>query len=394
MIYSLTPSLQTYAWGGTHYIAQLLNQPTTDQPKAELWYGDHPQAPATLHTPQGDYPLNQWLKNNPQALSKASRQHFGNRLPYLLKILDVARPLSIQLHPNKTQAQQGYSKEQQQNLPDAKRNYPDDNHKPESMIALSDFWLLHGFAPLSQIQQTLHTRPSLHSIAQSLTQYGLAPTYQNILHADQSTLAQWLHPLLNQPPPQQRSTNPDYWLHHTLNTMNIDPDHLDAGLLCFYLFNIVQLNPEQGIYQRAQLPHAYLSGQNVEIMAASNNVLRAGLTPKHIDIDELLRILDPTPITPNILPAPNNHQTTPHNYPAPINDYTLHSQRLTPTPSPHHAHEASILLALSGSAHIHHQQHTLTLEKGQAAFISANTPLTLQSPNNAHLIIASNPTPT
>ncbi|WP_233119908.1 mannose-6-phosphate isomerase, class I [Rappaport israeli] len=312
MIYSLTPSLQTYAWGGTHYIAQLLKQPTTNQPKAELWYGDHPQAPATLHTPQGDYPLNQWLKNNPQALSKASRQHFGNRLPYLLKILDVARPLSIQLHPNKTQAQQGYIKEQQQNLPDTKRNYPDNNHKPESMIALSDFWLLHGFAPLSQIQQTLHTRPSLHSIAQSLTQYGLATTYQNILYADQSTLAQWLYPLLDQPPLQQRSTNPDYWLHHTLNTMNIDPDHLDAGLLCFYLFNIVQLNPEQGIYQRAQLPHAYLSGQNVEIMAASNNVLRAGLTPKHIDIDELLRILDPHPHHPPTFSLPPTTTKPPH----------------------------------------------------------------------------------
>ncbi|WP_332882136.1 hypothetical protein [Rappaport israeli] len=99
-------------------------------------------------------------------------------------------------------------------------------------------------------------------------------------------------------------------------------------------------------------------------------------------------------MTPQHSPCPQQPPNHPTQLPSPINDYTLHSQRLTPTPSPHHAHEASILLTLSGSAHIHHQQHTLTLEKGQAAFISANTPLTLQSPNNAHLIIASNPTPT
>lgn len=379
MIYRLHPALQPYAWGGHDYIPALLRQPPDGTPKAELWYGDHPQAPALIEDRGQTRPLNEWLAAHPQAISAQSRARYGDRLPFLLKILDVRLPLSIQLHPDKTQAEAGYTRETQQNTPAAQRNYVDDNHKPESMIALSDFWLLHGFAPQADIETRLAARPSLVPLLKHLQQQGLAATYAHIMHASQNQLAAWLHPLLEQPAPQHTSADPDYWLHYTQRAMNIARDALDPGLLSFYLFNIVQLHEGEGIFQRARLPHAYLRGQNIEIMAASNNVLRAGLTPKHIDIPELLRIIDNTPVTPHILPQADH-------YPAPVDDYTLRTIHLNhPQTWQYHARQASIILTVRGSITLggHH------LHSGEAAFVTAGEHCTLTTPNTAYAVIAS-----
>ena len=385
MIYPLHGAIQPYAWGGTDYIAQLLRQTPDGTPKAELWFGDHPQAPARI---DHDTPFDQWLRQHPHALSAQSRARFGDHLPYLLKILDVRLPLSIQLHPDKAQAEAGYARETAQHIPAAQRNYGDNNHKPESMIALSEFWLLHGFAPLEVMTERLRTRPSLAPIAELIARHGLHETYARILRATQENLAAWLHPLLDQPAPSQRSANPDYWLHHTCAAMHIARDALDAGLLSFYLFNIVHLQPGEGIYQPARLPHAYLHGQNIELMAASNNVLRAGLTPKHIDIDELLAIIDARPITPAIIPAANRN---PYDYPAPIDDYTLHTLHLTAAhPTPWHAREASILLVISGILHIDDGERRLTVHSGEAAFLTADSRCTLDAEESAFIACASN----
>lgn len=379
MIYRLEPALQPYAWGGYDFIPRLLRQTPDNTPKAELWYGDHPQAPALIHTDGGKIPLDRWIANNPHALSDKSRARYGNRLPFLLKILDVRLPLSIQLHPDKTQAEEGYARETAAQIPDAKRNYVDGNHKPESMVALSDFWLLHGFAPLTVIRERLQTRPSLAPLLERLQTEGLADTYAHIMHAGQDKLAAWLHPLLDRPAPQNISANPDYWLHHTCSAMNIAREALDPGLLSFYLFNIVQLREGEGIFQAARLPHAYLRGQNIEIMAASNNVLRAGLTPKHIDIPELLRIIDSRPVVPHILPPGET-------CPAPVDDYSLHILRPAGGQTVSRStREATILLVVEGGITL----GGLTLESGGAAFIPAGGRFTLHTRENTCLALAS-----
>lgn len=378
MIYKLTPALQPYAWGGYDYIATLLRQSPDGTPKAELWYGDHPQAPALIHENGQTLPLNHWLKAHPEALSDHSRARYGNRLPFLLKILDVRLPLSIQLHPDKAQAQAGYTFEEQQNIPADKRNYVDDNHKPESMIALSDFWLLHGFAPLDVIKARLAARPSLAPLLKDLQTQGLAETYRRIMTANPAQLTAWLAPLLAQHAPDNPE-NPDYWLHHTVGAMNIPRDTLDPGLLSFYLFNIVRLTEGEGIFQAARLPHAYLRGQNIEIMAASNNVLRAGLTPKHIDIPELLRIIDSTPVTPHILPPSDT-------YPAPVDDYTLRTVRIDAGRTwTYRAEEASILLLVQGSL----ESCGLTLESGEALFVPCGAETALTAQTGCYLAVAS-----
>ena len=394
MLYRLHGTIQPYAWGGHDYIPQLLRREPGNKPAAELWFGDHPQAPSTIEADGRQLPLDAWIAENPaRALSAQSRQRFGDRLPFLLKILDVRLPLSIQLHPDKAQAEAGYAREEAAGIARdaATRNYPDDNHKPESMIALGDFWLLHGFAPLDTIYRRIDSRPSLTPLAALISAHGLLDAYTRIMQATPATLAAWLDPLFARPAPQDVSTDPDYWLHYATRAMHIDPARPDPGLLSFYLFNIVYMKEGEGIFQRARLPHAYLRGQNIELMAASNNVLRAGLTPKHIDIGELLRIVDANPVNPAILAPPAPHEHAPHVYPAPVDDYTLTTIRLPdgmnlPLANP----EATILLNLEGRLRVTAGEHSLELRGGEAAYLTPGTPVHLDAHEGCYIVIASN----
>ncbi|MDO5090572.1 MAG: mannose-6-phosphate isomerase, class I [Cardiobacteriaceae bacterium] len=390
MIYRLQGTLQPYAWGGHDYIARLLGQPPDGSPKAELWFGDHPQGAALLADNGQTLALDQWLAAHPEALSAASRARFGARLPFLLKILDVRLPLSIQLHPDKAQAEAGFAREVAAQVPVAQRNYVDDNHKPESMVALSEFWLLHGFAAPEVIAARLAARPSLAPVAQMIGEQGLEAAYARVLRAGQRELAAWLDPLLDAPAPSHMSDNPDFWLHHTVRTMQIPRDALDAGLLSFYLLNIVQLRPGEGIFQPARLPHAYLFGQNVEIMAASNNVLRAGLTPKHMDIEELLRVIDVQAVSPAILPAPATAHGW-HAYPAPVADYALDVLGMADgSVETLVAEEATVLLVLSGELQLTEGDARLRLRPGEAALLTAGSRCTLQSAGETRVVRASN----
>ena len=399
MIYKLHGTLQPYDWGGYEFIPKLLGQKPGAKPAAELWFGDHPAAPSLIEVDGRQLPLNEWLPNHAEeVLSPAAQERFGDRLPFLLKILDVRKPLSIQVHPDKAQAEAGFAREEEANIPANKRNYVDRNHKPESMIALSDFWLLHGFAPLATIEERLQARLSLAPLLAMLQKNGLEEAYRWALHASPEQLWQMLVPLLKEDPDPcgpvdaTRATDPDYWLNRTVGALNLQPEALDPGLLCFYLFNIVALKPGEGIFQAARLPHAYLYGQNVELMAASNNVLRAGLTSKHVDKEELLRIVDCTPLTPAIIPAPPDGNL--YTYPAPVVDYRLESLELAAGHEIHWASpEVAVLLNLSSRLELGAGATRLILKPGEAALISAGEKLYLQADKDkpSYLVLASLP---
>lgn len=398
MIYKLQGTLQPYDWGGYEFIPKLLGQEPGEKPAAELWFGDHPAAPSLIEVNGQQLPLNEWLPAHAEAvLSPAARERFGARLPFLLKILDVRQPLSIQVHPDKAQAEAGFAQEEAAQIPQNLRNYGDNNHKPESMIALSDFWLLHGFAPLATIEERLADRPSLAPLLVMLQKNGLEEAYRWALHAAPEALREMLAPLLNEDPNPcgpvdvARAANPDYWLNRTVGALKLRPEALDPGLLCFYLFNIVALKPGEGIFQAARLPHAYLYGQNVELMAASNNVLRAGLTNKHVDKEELLRVVDCTPLTPAVIPTPPNGSL--YTYPAPVADYRLESLTLA---AGHETHwvspEVAVLLNLSGRLELSAGSTRLILKPGEAALISAGTPVQLCAGDEpSRLVLASQP---
>lgn len=399
MIYKLTGSLQNYVWGGHQYIPQLLNIPAEEnQYYAEWWLGTHHSAPSSIEVDDKNVLLIEFLQKNPTALGAQSRASFGDELPYLLKILDVAQPLSIQLHPTKTQAEIGFAEENAKGieLKAPTRTYKDDNHKPEMMIALSDFWLLHGFKNKSDIIETLASRSSLVPLAKKLHEQDLYAFYADIMQAEQAQLHQWLSPILleNQADYEANNldlTNPDYWVLYTIDAMNISLDKLDAGLICFYLFNIVHLKKGEGIYQDAGIPHAYLRGQNIELMACSDNVIRGGLTPKYVDIPELLKIVDCREVEPKIIPlAPQDARI--FTYATPAKDFALQNIQYE-CGETHHlkAQSASILLVMNGQLNLRSETTALSLKQGEAAFITANASYEVEGLIEGYAVVAKLP---
>ena len=396
-IYQLKGCIQPYVWGGKHYIANLLNVTNTQEPYAEYWLGTHTSASSQLLIANGEISLLDFLHKNPIALGTQSRQLFGDNLPYLLKILDVANPLSIQLHPTKKQAEIGFAQENAAGIPlnDPKRTYKDDNHKPEMMIALSDFWLLHGFKTKAKILDTLRQRPSLADLATKLASQNLADFYADIMLSTQEQLAQWLLPIIDDQQEayeqnQLAMQDPDYWVLYTLHAMQISRDKLDAGLMSFYLFNIVNLQVGEGIFQAAGVPHAYLRGQNIELMACSDNVIRGGLTPKHVDIEQLLKIIDCSEIVPQIIaPAPKNQVYT---YPTPIADFALSNMPYAKnTEISDRTLNGTILLVMAGEITLEAAQQKLTLQQGQAAFIEADTDYRVHGMQEGYAVLAGLP---
>ncbi|OOF88511.1 mannose-6-phosphate isomerase, class I [Rodentibacter ratti] len=399
MIYKLTGALQQYVWGGEHYIPQLLNLAAEEnQHYAEWWLGAHTSAPSTIEVDGKHLPLTTFLQQNPTALGEKSREIFGEQLPYLLKILDVAKPLSIQLHPTKQQAEIGFAEENEKgiDLTDPKRTYKDNNHKPEMMIALSDFWLLHGFKKKEKIFATLAERPSLAPLAEKLGTQDLHTFYAEVMQAEQARLFQWLAPIIEQNCEAYGANelsldNPDYWLLYSMDAMDISAEKLDAGLVCFYLFNIVHLKKGEGIYQEAGIPHAYLRGQNIELMACSDNVIRGGLTPKYVDIPELLKVVDCREVEPQIIPAAP-HDVRVFTYSTPSKDFAL--QNIQYECGETHRlkiQSAGIFMVMKGQINLRSDTTALSLKQGESAFITSGSSYEIEGLSEGYAVVAKLP---
>jgi mannose-6-phosphate isomerase len=253
-------------------------------------------APADLLSENGPaLALNEYIRKHPEnTLGTYTAGRFG-RLPYLLKILDVKDMLSIQVHPTKRNAELEFAAENKKgvalNAPN--RNYKDDNHKPELMLALSEFYLLHGFKPEEELLETLRAVPELSFLAPVFERQGYQELYRTIMEMSQAEVNRILQPLLDRIVPAYKEdrlnrNEEHFWAARAALTYD-EPGKIDRGIFSIYFFNLLNLHPGEAIFQDAGLPHAYLEGQNVEIMANSDNVLRGGLTPKHVDVPELLK---------------------------------------------------------------------------------------------------------
>ncbi|HWK05661.1 MAG TPA: mannose-6-phosphate isomerase, class I [Puia sp.] len=332
-VFKLKGKVQHYAWGGHSYLPRLLSIPNPeDKPFAEYWMGAHDNAPSELVVESGSttltVPLNGYIKEWPEStLGSYVAGRFG-RLPYLLKILDVKDMLSIQVHPTKKNAELEFAAEDKKgvalNAPN--RNYKDDNHKPELMLALSEFWLLHGFKPADVLEKTLLAVPELAFLAPVFKKDGYQGLYKTVMELPQSTVNEGLQPLLDRIVPAYRdgrlSRNEEhFWAARAAETYN-EPGRIDRGIFSIYLFNLLNLHPGEAIFQDAGLPHAYLEGQNVEIMANSDNVLRGGLTPKHVDVPELLKHIKFEATHARVI-AENNTLGTIAAYKTPAPDFEL-----------------------------------------------------------------------
>jgi len=302
-VFRLKGKVQHYAWGGHSFLPALLGLRDPDgKPWAEYWLGAHENAPSLLlpDTGSADDPsqamsLDRYIGEDPQGrLGDYAAGRFG-RLPYLLKILDVRDMLSIQVHPSKRDAEKEFAEESKKGIPlnAPDRNYKDDNHKPELMVALSDFWLLHGFKPAGELRRILEDTPELRFLSPVFGQGDYQGLYKRVMEMEPLKVNEALQPLLDRIIPAYEANTlskdqEDFWAARAALTFN-ETGRIDRGIFSVYLFNLVNLRPGEAIFQDAGLPHAYLEGQNVEIMANSDNVLRGGLTPKHIDVPELLK---------------------------------------------------------------------------------------------------------
>ena len=307
-IYKLKGKVQHYQWGGTEYIPHWLGiENKEQQPFAEYWMGAHNSAPSTLIINEQEQPLDKLIQKQPeQYIGEKTQAEFGG-LPYLFKILDVKDMLSIQVHPTKEEAEKGFDEEEKKGiaLDDAKRNYKDKNHKPEVMVALSEFWLLHGFLNEDKLLAVLQTVPEFHDFIKIYDGKNYKALYEHVMTMPQHEVDKMLSGLVDREINKKKNNalikqDPGWWVTKLYADKKPAGD-IDRGIFSIYFFNIVKAEPGEAVFQEAGLPHAYLEGQNVELMANSDNVLRGGLTSKHIDVDELMKHTNFKSTKPNVL---------------------------------------------------------------------------------------------
>jgi mannose-6-phosphate isomerase len=377
-IYPLTGKVQHYSWGGFDYIPQLLGTSNSEQkPMAEYWLGAHPNHPSMLALHESMISLFEFIRiDQVNVLGEKVSRAFGS-LPFLLKVLDVRQMLSIQVHPDKASAALNFKLENEAGIPLTafNRNYKDENHKPELMVALSDFWLLHGFKPEMQLKLTLTATPELMFLLPLLDESGYEEVFRTVMTMDQGevnalgqALARRILPLYTEGILQRDSE--DYWAARAIQSFCTE-DHYDRGVFTIYLLNLVHLKRGEGVYQPQGLLHAYLEGQNVEIMANSDNVLRAGLTDKHIDVPELLKHVQFGPTFPHILKPSGETETS---FAPPVQEFSLtHYEAREDVYKSLRSAGPEIVLVLEGRAELKQGEHVVVLQQGQAAFIEADT---------------------
>ena len=288
-LFRIRGAVQTYDWGGYSYIRALLGDSAKpESPIAEYWLGTHPNAPAMAILDSGEQVLAETLASMDQP-----------SLSFLMKILDVRMMLSIQVHPSLKQAEAGFAREEAAGIGRNayNRTYKDNNHKPELMFALSRFYMLHGLRPRAELESEFSSRPSCSCLLEVLDTSGMEGLVAAVLDPEDPRMQDVVTSLLDEIARDGGPFGklcPEFWIQRWLQ----DNPGVYTGILMILLMNIIELQPGEAVYQPDRLLHAYLEGQNVEIMANSDNVLRAGLTSKHIDAAELVKITNFTPTNP------------------------------------------------------------------------------------------------
>lgn len=295
----LEGALRPYPWGSHTLIAQLRGEPSpSPQPQAELWFGAHPAAPATVNG-QG---LDDAIAADPAAaLGKRVQDAHGDQLPFLVKLLAAAAPLSIQAHPSLEQAKEGFARENAEGieLNSPNRNYKDPNHKPELIVALTEFRALAGFRPVPDTAAFFAelSSPELDRYATLLPTDGegdlraLFTTLISLPHQPRVELIESVKRAAAEL--VDKRTAPEWMVEAAEVYLELNQTYPgDVGVLAALLLNVLTLAPGEAAFLRAGQLHAYLSGLGVEVMANSDNVLRGGLTTKHVDVPELVKVLD------------------------------------------------------------------------------------------------------
>ncbi|XP_046481471.2 mannose-6-phosphate isomerase [Neodiprion pinetum] len=381
-------SVQSYEWGKRGIestVANLVKAANPDfsldesKPYAELWMGTHPNGPSYLK--EGNKLLAEYIEEHNHMLGNGVKETFGPQLPFLLKVLSINKALSIQAHPNKEDAERLH-----------KLNpgvYKDPNHKPELAIALTPFEALCGFRPISEIKQFFKVVPEFRAVVGedkilelvNSDEVGLHAAlkncFKNIMTCDPGFVALQLKKLLN------RLSHLDESGRQALNGSLLEKLHSefpgDVGCFGVYLFNWVTLQPGEALFLGPNEPHAYLSGDCIECMACSDNVVRAGLTPKPKDVNTLVDML-----TYNCEPAsakrfqPSREDECTEIFRPPVPDFAVAKITIPPGRAVYNLiprSTGSILIIVNGKAEI---GPSIVLTRGSAIFIPANEKITIK----------------
>lgn len=371
----LINSVQNYGWGSTTALTELYGIANPQGlPMAELWMGAHPKSSSKVQDADGTIRVLRDIidADKTTLLGEGVAQRFGE-LPFLFKVLCADQPLSIQVHPNKQASEIGFARENSAGIPlDASnRNYKDPNHKPELVFALTPFLAMNAFREFSEIVALLQPVAGAHTAIAHFLQ-----------EPDGERLSQLFASLLNMQGDEKNralailkaalnSQQGEPW--QTIRAIaEFYPD--DSGLFSPLLLNVVKLNPGEAMFLFAETPHAYLRGVALEVMANSDNVLRAGLTPKYIDIPELVAnvkfIAKPAD---ELLTQPHKHGSE-LNFPIPVDDFAFSLYDLSVQETVIAERSAAILFCVEGEAVLHQGDQRLVLKPGESAFVSYDEP--------------------
>lgn len=373
VFFPMTNPIQNYAWGSKTALQQLFDlENPTHEPQAELWMGAHPNGCSGIAINGKIVQLSDFIAQNPSLiLGEYTARQFGE-LPYLFKILAAENALSIQVHPNKQQAERGFAQEEQLGiaLTAAQRNYKDPNHKPELVYALTEYQAMNGFRANQEILNYFielsidEIQPLVNVFQSNPTEQGLRDFFSGLLSLQGEAKNRALEALMAQ---AKQIDLPLFQL--IVELENQYPN--DIGLFAPLMLNVITLQPGEAMFLDAETPHAYLHGTGLEIMANSDNVLRAGLTPKYMDIDELVACTQFKHQPLEQLRLKSEVIDGCEQYPIPVADFKF--AIITPaTQQTIGAQSAEIVLPLDSSMILRHANGEKCLvRKGQSVFIPA-----------------------
>ncbi len=378
-LFRLDNAVKHYEWGSREWIPALCGLPSpASEPWAELWMGAHPASPSLAETPAGPTPLDAYIARNPEAAVGARTAGAFGGLPFLFKLLAADKPLSIQAHPSLDQAREGWARENAARIPlDApNRNYKDANHKPEILCALSPFRAMCGFRERAEIRRLLDALDLNRFAAARRALEGddegtsLRSFQENLFALSEEARRDLGRAVADRAASLGRGAGRDGQVWELVREFAAAYPADPAIVSPLYL-NVLDLEPGEAIYLPAGILHAYVRGFGVELMANSDNVLRGGLTSKHVDLDELNRTLRFAPFKPDIL-APADEDAGLKRYRTPCAEFSLARATaaggsvLVPEGEPH------IVVVTGGAATLRDDRGQLPLAAGQSAFITAS----------------------
>ncbi|HIW92559.1 MAG TPA: mannose-6-phosphate isomerase, class I [Candidatus Corynebacterium avicola] len=374
--------IRNYAWGSRTALAEITGRPVpTEHPEAELWFGAHPGAPCDL-VDTGET-LEQRIAEDPEG--QLGHAAGAGRLPFLLKILAADRALSLQAHPTVEQAKAGYARENADGVPvdSSQRNYKDDNHKPELIVALTPFEALAGFRPVDCTRELFAALQGAGATELSRYSTLLGPGDDGAGSADPVLLRALATTWITLPATERDtllssvlggceslvadSGTPDWIAAAAQAALDLSDQYPgDSGVLISLLLNHVVLAPGEAVFLSAGKLHAYLKGTGVEIMANSDNVLRGGLTSKHIDVPELMKVVDFSSSENQVRTARADGS-----YVTPVPEFAL---RVLPDGGTADVEGPAIVLATAGDCTVSGQDvdGETVLRPGQAAWVPAD----------------------